>query len=345
MNNSRIRVLAVKKAEESDEIVLRMVELDGKPASDVRVSFSGPVTEAREVNAQEQPVGTANVNGGALVTAFKPYQPRTFALRLGSPAVHLTSSHSQPVALNYDLAVATNDDTKTEGPGIDGKGDALPAEMLPTQIDYDDVQFQLAAAGTGKANAVIAKGQNIALPSSQFNRIFILAASSDEDQKAAFSAGGRSTELNIQSWNGFVGQWDTRLWKNQTERDWAISAHHAVWPPTDLAKLESHPPSPRYPEDYAGLRAGYVKPASLAWYVSHHHTADGLNEPYQYSYLFAYSIDVPAGTRTLTLPDNDKIRILAISVADDNPLLKPAAPLFDTLDGTEPSQTIEPTAY
>jgi alpha-mannosidase len=46
-------------------------------------------------------------------------------------------------------------------------------------------------------------------------------------------------------------------------------------------------PSPRYPDDYAGLREGYVKPADVAWYVSHYHTADGLNEPYRYSYLFA----------------------------------------------------------
>ena len=55
LNNSRIRVLALKKAEDSDEIILRMVELDGKPAQDVRVSFAGPVAAAREVNAQEQP--------------------------------------------------------------------------------------------------------------------------------------------------------------------------------------------------------------------------------------------------------------------------------------------------
>jgi alpha-mannosidase len=345
LSNPRIRVLAVKKAEESDEIVLRMVELDGKPAPDVRVSFAGPVTAAREVNAQEQPIGNANVSGGALVASFTPYQPRTFALRLGSSAVHLASPHSQAVTLNYDLAVASNDDTKTEGGGIDGKGNALPAEMLPSQIDYNGVRFQLAAAGTGKANAVVAKGQSIALPSGAFNRIFILATSAGDDQKALFRAGDRSAELNIQSWAGFVGQWDTRIWNNQTERDWAISAHHAVWPPADLAKSESHPPSPRYPEDYAGLRAGYIKPASLAWFASHHHTADGLNEPYQYSYLFAYSIDVPAGTRTLTLPNNDKIRILAISVADDNPSLKPAAPLFDTLGHSEPSQTMEQAAY
>src|SRR6202012_181506 len=84
LSNSRIRVLAVKKAEGSDEVVLRMVELDGKPASDVRVSFASPVTAAREVNGQEQPLGNANVQDGALVTSFTAYQPRTFALRLGA---------------------------------------------------------------------------------------------------------------------------------------------------------------------------------------------------------------------------------------------------------------------
>jgi len=76
-------------------------------------------------------------------------------------------------------------------------------------------------------------------------------------------------------------------------------------------------------------------------FASHHHSADGLNQPYQYSYLFAYSIDVNANQRTLKLPDNDKIRILAVSVAEENPELKPAQQLFDTLNRTEPPQAME----
>ena len=87
VSNSRIRVLALKKAEDSDEIVLRMVELDGKNASNVKVSFAGQLTAAREINAQEQPVGNAGVSDAALMTSFTPYQPRTFALRLGAPSV------------------------------------------------------------------------------------------------------------------------------------------------------------------------------------------------------------------------------------------------------------------
>ena len=36
VSNPRIRVLALKKAEQSDEVILRLVELDGKPQQDVR---------------------------------------------------------------------------------------------------------------------------------------------------------------------------------------------------------------------------------------------------------------------------------------------------------------------
>jgi alpha-mannosidase len=189
------------------------------------------------------------------------------------------------------------------------------------------VEFKLGQAGSGKADAIAANGQTLQLPAGEFNRVYVLAASSDGDQKATFKAGDRSVDLTVEYWGGFIGQWDTRLWK-MPEHDWAISANHAVWPPAERVNGRMEP---RYPEDYVGLTPGYIKRADLAWYCSHHHTAEGLNEPYQYSYLFAYAIDLPAGAKTLTLPSNDKIKVLAVSVADEGPLVKPAEPLYDTL--------------
>ncbi len=57
VSNPRIRVLALKKAEHGDEIIVRLVELDGRPQRDVRISFNAAISSAREVNGQEQPVG------------------------------------------------------------------------------------------------------------------------------------------------------------------------------------------------------------------------------------------------------------------------------------------------
>jgi alpha-mannosidase len=90
VDNPRVRVLALKKAEQSDEVILRLVELDGRPQPHVRASFAVPIVSAREVNGQEQPVGTATVSAGALVTSFTAYQPRTFAVRLAASAAKVT---------------------------------------------------------------------------------------------------------------------------------------------------------------------------------------------------------------------------------------------------------------
>jgi alpha-mannosidase len=336
VSNPGIRVLAFKKAEDSDELVLRMVELNGKPAPNMRVSFAAPVASAREVNAQEEPIGPAEVSHGDLVASFTPYQPRTFALRLAPPQAPIAKPHTQTVVLHYDHAVASNDDTKIEDGGIDGKGNAMPAEMLPAEIDYGPVRFELAAAKTGTPNAVTARGQTLALPAGRFNRIYLLAAASSvDDQKALFRVANRASELNIQSWTGWIGQWDTRIWKNAPDQNWPVSANLAAWHSLDLQSLPK-PPAWRYPDDYVGLKPGYIKQAPLGWYASHHHTAQGLNEPYQYSYLFVYSLDLPTGARTLTLPNNDRIRILSVSVVGDNPSLIPASPLFDTLTRSEP---------
>jgi alpha-mannosidase len=318
VSNPRIRVLALKKAEQGDEMVIRLVELDGKPEPDVRVSFLSSITAAREVNGQEQPVGPATVTDGALVTSFSAYQPRTFAVKLASPQTTVAAVRSTPVPLPYDSATASNDGTPA-GAGFDGKGNALPAEMLPAEIRFNDVLFRLAEAKTSVANAVTAKGQTIHLPEGRYNRVYVLAASAGGDQKATFMVGGKSTELNVQDWSGFIGQWDDRKW---LAKDTPVPARAGR-------------PAETNHDDYAemtGIQPGYIKRAGLAWYCSHHHNAAGENVPYAYSYLFAYAIDLPAGAKTITLPNNARVRIFAMSVAEENPEVKPAQPLYDTLE-------------
>jgi len=317
VSNPRIRVLALKKAEQSDEIIVRMVELDGKPQENLRVSFVAPVTTAREVNGQEQPAGPATVTDGVLVTSFSAYQPRTFAIKLAAAPTKVNSVRSTPVKLRYDLAAASNDGTKSTQ-GFDGKGNTLPAEMLPSQIQFDGVEFELAPAKTSVPSALVAKGQTIELPSGPYNRLYLLAASIDGDQKATFEAGRKRVELNIQDWGGFIGQWDDRQW---TAKEVTIPA-------------SGNRPARTQRDDYAemtGIKPGYIKRADLAWYCSHHHNATGENVAYSYSYLFGYSIDLEPGTKTIKLPNDPKIRILAMSLAEENPSVKPVQPLYDVL--------------
>lgn len=81
-----------------------------------------------------------------------------------------------------------------------------------------------------------------------------------------------------------------------------------------------------------GLIPGFIKPSPVAWFASHLHASDGTNEPYAYSYLYAYAIDVPADAKTLTLPYGERLRILAITVADAMAQVRPVQSLTDYLE-------------
>ena len=57
-----------------------------------------------------------------------------------------------------------------------------------------------------------------------------------------------------------------------------------------------------------------VKPAPVAWFASHRHSASGANEIYAYSYLFACEVELN-GAKEITLPKDENIRVIGISVA------------------------------
>lgn len=328
VNNSRVRVLALKRAEEDpDEVVVRVVELDGREASNVRIGFPAPVIAAREVNAQELPVGKATINRGELVTSLGRFQPRTFAVKLAKPAVPLYLPQTQPIFLPFNLAVANRDGERLRA-GIDGEGYALPGEMLPQIITYGGAAFFLGPAH--KANALVPRGQDLSIPRGM-SRLYILAASVGGDQEVAFRAGNETTNVTIQDWSGFIGQWDNREWK-ASERELKPRTPPPDIPPDIAALLQrSRVRSDPYGE-ITGITPGFIKRAPVAWFASHRHTPDGKNEAYAYSYLFAYTLDVPANARTLTLPNNDNVRIMAITASSERSSIKPAQPLYDTLE-------------
>ncbi|HEX6738002.1 MAG TPA: glycoside hydrolase family 38 C-terminal domain-containing protein, partial [Vicinamibacteria bacterium] len=322
VSGPRVRVLALKKAEEGEEIVVRLVEIDGRPAAGVRLAFPAPLLAAREVNGREDSLGEARLAGGELVTDLGPYQLRTFALKLGPAPAPVRAPQWQAVALPYDRAVASPDGRPSAG-AFDGQGRALPSEMVPRELAYAGVGFRLADASGWKPNAVVARGQVLPLPEGSFRRAYVLAASAEGDQKATFRAGEAPVELAFPDWGGYIGQWDNRVFNIKQE---------PVAPPPGVTLAPGARLRTRTVWEFQELTPAFMKRAPLAWFASHRHTSDGANEPYAYSYLFAQSFALPPGARTLTLPDNDRLRVLAVTVSDEGEGVRPAQPLHDTLE-------------
>ena len=143
---------------------------------------------------------------------------------------------------------------------------------------------------------MICRGQSLPVPAG-CNRVYLLASAVDGDHKCEFRVGEVAVSRVVHDWSGFLGQADTRVW---------------TYEPTHYLLDEDQAPEMNFTGE---IRPGFVKDAPLAWFSSHRHRRDGSNEAYAYSYLFGYSFEVSPGTRSITLPDNPKVRIFAASAA------------------------------
>jgi alpha-mannosidase len=304
LNTPQVVVRALKKAERSDEIVLRLQEAHGKAARGVQVSFASPIAAAREMSGSERPVKQIQVKEGRLDLDFLPYQLRTLALELRGPAVRLDRPKTRPVPLPFDADVVSFDHSRRDG-DFDGRGHSLPGELLPRQIVCGGIPFNIGPIDDGADNAVLCRGQNVTLPSGDYNRLYVLAASTDGTATGTFSVADVSQELAVGGFAGLIGQSESLFVDGRL-----LDARH--------------------------MAPAFIKRDELAWVGTHRHdgTADR-NEPYVFCYLFKYGLELPQGTSSVTLPDNNRIRILALTVADNpNSGTSPAQPLYDDLIAT-----------
>ncbi len=306
VNSDQVQIMAVKQAEDSHEIVVRVKELAGKPATNLRLRFATPITSAREIDAQEHPIGSATVaSDGTLAFDIRGFALRAFAITLPPPSAATPTITSQVVPLAYDIDVVSSRGKKTDG-AMNADGDAYPAEMFPAQVVREGVIFHLGSSSDGAKNAVIAHGQSLGLPGGQFNRVHLLAAA-DGDEIARIKIGEAEQPFIVPNWTGYIGQWDNRLWD-----------------PSNFAGI--------VPKGLPiGLAAGFIKRAPVAWFATHHNSTQG-DAYYKYSYLFQFTYDLSSGARTIALPNNPKIRVFAVSVSNEPPATPPAAPLYDTLE-------------
>ncbi|RYG36650.1 hypothetical protein EON81_09110 [bacterium] len=287
-----VTVMAMKKAEDSDETIVRLLEREGKATPNLRVDFARPVLSVREVDGQEHRLpGPVRLEKGGIEVDMKPFGPRAFAVRFAS--VKAPKAYT-PLALPFNTD-ATKD--------FDGTGRSISGELLPSKIQSGGIEFRLEG---GKA--VRASGQKLAVPKGR--RLYLLAASAEGDRPSTFGVDGRTTSLKIQAWDGFVGQWDNRLWEGATEDEKTFGWSHKL----------------------LGIAPGFIKRDPIAWYADHLRLADGSNDAYHFCYLYRYSIDLPAGAKTLTLPNDPRVVILAATVTDGTENdATPLHPLYDTL--------------
>lgn len=314
VDNPSVSVQAMKKAEDTGEIIIRLREHTGTPANRVTITSGiGTISNARHVDGQERHLADMEVANGALTADLVGFGLNAIAIELKDIKASVEQPRSRMIALPYDTDAVTANDNRAAG-GMTDDGRSYPAEQLPKTLTVGGVQFQL---GGHDANAVTCTGQRATLPEGDHGTLSLLLASSDGDVDTTITIGDTQHPIRVQAWDGYVGQWDRREW------------------PGDVT-------DPRYPwgrTDIIGLTPGFVKQGEIAWYASHHHVATesgGEDAIYRYCYLYRKDLPLPEGVRTITLPDDPRVKLFAAVVVPGTPRVEPARALFDTLADHQP---------
>lgn len=298
-----------KKAENSDDYILRFYETLGKPATNIKVKFASKIISASEVNGIEEVIGGATFSDSTLTISANAFQPKSFSVKLAAPAVALTTPESKSLSIPFNADVVTTQANMKDG-DFDGKSNSYAAELLPDTIVYEGISFEMGSGGNGKKNALRCAGNVISIPSG-YKKLYILAASSKPEGSADnFYIGDKAFNLNIQYFSDFIGQ---------------ASAYNFIAGDTVISP-------------------DYFKQESVAWTGTHLHNGNtNSNKSYVFTYLFKYCIVLPEGATELKLPDNNNIAVFAITAANnENDDTTPAAELFE-IQKSEEFQTKVPT--
>ena len=301
----QVMITAVKKAENSDELVIRIRELAGGDNPRVKIDFPTRIVTARELDGIENFKGDAVWDGMTLRTSLTPFQPKTFAVKLASPGAGVPRSGWKSLPLAYDLDGISLDGDRRNG-NIDGQGNSLAGELMPDTILINGVGFLTGPRQSGAANLTVCRGQKIPLPTlGRFNRLQLLVAAVNGPAIGVFRIGGIPDTIAIQDYATPVGQWNNRL----------VSGIIV--------------------DDPARVAPAYILRQPVGWVGTHRHTAQGTNESYGFTYLFVVEFAVPEGARDIDLPNDDHILVAAATLVQPNhDEVRPVQPLYDVAENT-----------
>lgn len=81
---------------------------------------------------------------------------------------------------------------------------------------------------------------------------------------------------------------------------------------------------------HTGHTKGYLKPQRIGHIGTHRHSSTK-DEPYEFTYMFDYVLDIPKGAKEVILPKNKNVALFAASVSENGMKdVTPLSPLFST---------------
>ena len=202
LSSNNVILRAMKKAENSDEIVVRFNEGCNKETKNIHFKIGSGIQSAKSIYASEEVIGNADVKDGELIFDLSPYEIKSFALKLNPVDIKANKPCQESIELNYSETFFTekNEDAK---PVIkDYKSLTIPKSLNPKVIKYDGLDFKL-----DSDKVLVCSNQRITL-NKKYQKLYILACSLSGDENVTFELDKKAKEVTIHSAFDRIGKWD-----------------------------------------------------------------------------------------------------------------------------------------
>lgn len=207
VSTDQVAVKAVKKAEETNELIVRVYEWAGQQHDQVTLTFPTRVLSAREVNGLEEQVGSATTSDNTLTFSISKYQPKTFAVTLAAATTPTDEQTDVAVSLPYNVDMMSYDSKKNDA--LKSAPYAYPAELVPDEVTADGISFVMGNRSDGQKNAVRCSGQTIDLPAAG-RKLYLLAASTEPTGTVGeFVVGDQTYQFEVPYYGGTLGKLDS----------------------------------------------------------------------------------------------------------------------------------------
>ena len=199
LGNDKVRITAVKKAQNSDGIILRVAECSGSGQKGVEAFFSLPIEEAFEVRGDEQRLRSLELTHGRLIFDMGHNQIRSFELVFAKKE---TKQKSVSIPLNFNAVGITTDKNRSAST-LKG-GVSIPREITPEGFAFSGIEYEF-SKDEGK-NCLVCDGGEIALDG-EYKALHLLMASLGGDKSV--SIGGK--EVTVPDCAEALGLWDLMM--------------------------------------------------------------------------------------------------------------------------------------
>jgi len=208
ISDENVIVRAIKKAEDSDDLVVRFNEGTGRHIENVSFSVCGGISEAKEIYASEEFIQKHEAKDGKIVFDMRPFEVKSFMLKMNPPGSS-GKPDNKPQKINaafleipYNTSIATANGENADG--VLPMSSSIPKELFPSEIASGGVSFKMSAE---KLNAVMCKGQTLCIHEGSA-KLYFVASSASGDIKTEFKTDNKTENITISDMFERIGIWD-----------------------------------------------------------------------------------------------------------------------------------------